>query len=152
MIVEIGHFALVLALIVAVVQGTLPLVGAQRRIEAWMALASWAAIAQFALIATAFLALMYAHVTSDFSVANVFENSHSLKPRRYKIAGVWGNHEGSLLLWVLILSLFGASAAWFGGGLPQTGVADLIGDVVNRYTGFWPAAPGVAQLEGQGGA
>ena len=120
MIVEIGHFALALALIVSAIQGTLPLIGAQRRIRPWMALAPWAAIAQFVLIATAFLALMHAYVTSDFSVANVFENSHSLKPMIYKISGVWGNHEGSLLLWVLILAAFGLAVVFFGGNLPQS--------------------------------
>ncbi len=70
-----------------------------------------AALATFACIAFAFGALTYAHVTSDFSVQNVVENSHSMKPLIYKISGVWGNHEGSMLLWVLILALFGAVVA-----------------------------------------
>src|SRR5215813_11078001 len=72
----------------------------------------------FTLIAFSFAALVWAHVVSDFSVANVFENSHSAKPLLYKISGVWGNHEGSMLLWVLILSLFGAAVWLTGSNLP----------------------------------
>ena len=118
MVVELGHFALVLALMVALVQMVLPMWGAQRGQVALMALAGPAAVVQFLLIATAFGALTWAFVTSDFSLRVVVENSHTLKPMLYKIAGVWGNHEGSLLLWVLILALFGAAAQWFGGNLP----------------------------------
>ncbi|MHA1567991.1 MAG: heme lyase CcmF/NrfE family subunit [Alphaproteobacteria bacterium] len=118
MIVEIGHYALVLALFVALTQGSLPLVGAQTGNAAWMALARPAAIAQFALIAIAFLALMQAYVTSDFSVVNVVRNSHSAKPLLYKISGTWGNHEGSMLLWVLILAAYGLMVALFGRNLP----------------------------------
>jgi cytochrome c-type biogenesis protein CcmF len=120
MIVELGHFALVLALAVAVLQGTLPMLGAQIGDRRLMAMAAPAANAQFLLIATAFAALTYAFVVSDFSVLLVVENSHTAKPTLYKVAGVWGNHEGSLLLWMLALSGFGASATWFGGNLPQT--------------------------------
>ena len=120
MIAELGHFCLVMALVVAVVQASLPLIGAQRGNLSWMALGSWAAMVQFTMIALAFLALTYAYVTSDFSVANVYENSHSLKPMLYKITGVWGNHEGSLVLWVLILALFGLAVVFFGGNLPAT--------------------------------
>ncbi len=118
MIVELGHFALALALFVALVQGTLPLYGAARGDRRLMALAAPAAVAQFALIAAAFAALTYAFVVSDFSVALVVQNSHSAKPMLYKVTGVWGNHEGSMLLWVLILALFGAAVAIFGGNLP----------------------------------
>ncbi len=120
MIVELGHFALVLALAVAVVQSTLPLVGAQKRWSGWMAVAEPAAVIQLLLIALAFGALTYAFVTSDFSLRLVVLNSHTDKPMLYKVSGVWGNHEGSLLLWVLILALFGACAAVFGGNLPPT--------------------------------
>lgn len=126
MIVELGHFALILALMVAVVQTVLPLWGAQSRNAALMALAGPAAVAQFLLIAFAFAVLTYAFVVSDFSLAVVTSNSHTLKPMLYKISGVWGNHEGSLLLWVLILALFGASAAWFGQNLPITLKARVI--------------------------
>jgi cytochrome c-type biogenesis protein CcmF len=119
MIVEIGHYALVLALALAIVQGLAPLVGAIRRDGALMAMAQPAAVMQFLLIGLSFAALTYAYVTSDFSVVNVFENSHSLKPMIYKISGVWGNHEGSMLLWVLILALFGATVAVFSHGMPD---------------------------------
>ncbi len=120
MIVELGHFALVLAFAVAIVQSTVPLFGAHRRWSSWMAVAEPAASIQLILIGFAFSALTYAFVTSDFSLRLVVQNSHTLKPLIYKISGVWGNHEGSLLLWVLILALFGACAAWFGGNLPPT--------------------------------
>src|SRR5689334_4049495 len=102
----------------ALLQSTLPLVGAARGQVAWIALANNTALAQLALVALAFGALVHAYVTSDFSVLNVVENSHSMKPLLYKVTGVWGNHEGSMLLWVLILSLFGAAVAWFGDNLP----------------------------------
>ncbi|MBL8562898.1 MAG: cytochrome c biogenesis protein CcsA, partial [Gemmobacter sp.] len=133
MIVELGHFALVLALGVALLQSVLPLVGAWRRWPAWMAVAEPAAIVQLLLVAVAFGALTYAFVTSDFSLRLVVMNSHTDKPMLYKISGVWGNHEGSLLLWVLILAGFGACAALFGSNLPQSlrarvlGVQGLIG-------------------------
>ena len=120
MITELGHFALILAFLVACVQAVVPLIGAHKRWPGWSAVAEPAANAQFQLTAFAFGALTYAFVTSDFSVALVVQNSHSLKPMIYKISGVWGNHEGSMLLWVLILTLFGAMAAWFGGNLPPT--------------------------------
>ena len=120
MIVELGHFALILAFCVAVLQTAVPLVGAQRGWGGWMGVAGPAAGLQFALILGSFAALTHAFVTSDFSVRLVVDNSHTLKPMLYKVAGVWGNHEGSLLLWVLILALFGACVAGFGGNLPAT--------------------------------
>ncbi|HUZ75776.1 MAG TPA: heme lyase CcmF/NrfE family subunit [Stellaceae bacterium] len=118
MIVELGHFALVLALFVSLTQSVLPLVGAARRHPGMMAVAPAAALASFVLVTMAFAALINAHVTSDFSVINVVENSNTDKPLLYKITGVWGNHEGSMVLWVFILTLFGAAVAWFGGTLP----------------------------------
>jgi len=118
MIVEIGHFALVLAFAVALFQMTVPLVGAQRGWTDWMRAATPAALVQFLLVGVSFAALMHAFVTSDFSVKLVAANSHSLKPMLYKISGVWGNHEGSMLLWMLILTLFGAMVAAFGRDLP----------------------------------
>ena len=120
MIVELGHFALILAFMVSIFQMIVPLVGAQRGNAAWMAVADPAATAQFLLTAFSFAALTWAFVTSDFSLNLVTANSHTDKPLIYKISGVWGNHEGSLLLWVLILTLFGASASWFGANLPPT--------------------------------
>ena len=118
MIVELGHFALLLAFLIAIVQSVVPLVGAHRGWRGWMAMAEPAATAQFLLLAYAFGALTYAFVTSDFSLRLVTLNSHTLKPMLYKVTGVWGNHEGSMLLWCAILALFGAMAAWFGGNLP----------------------------------
>ncbi len=118
MIVEAGHFALILAFVVAAVQGTLPLLGAARANAAWMGLARPAAQAQLLLIALAFMSLTYAYVVSDFSVATVAGNSHTTKPLLYKLTGVWANHEGSMLLWVLILALYGAAVASFGTNLP----------------------------------
>ncbi|WP_372885094.1 heme lyase CcmF/NrfE family subunit [Shimia sp.] len=120
MITELGHFALILAACTAVVQAIVPLVGAHKRWPGWMAVAEPAANIQFLLTAFSFVALTYAFVVSDFSLKLVVLNSHSLKPMLYKVSGVWGNHEGSMLLWVLILTLFGACAAWFGGNLPPT--------------------------------
>ncbi|WP_298562873.1 heme lyase CcmF/NrfE family subunit [uncultured Aliiroseovarius sp.] len=120
MITELGHFALILALGVAVVQTIVPLIGAHKGWNSWMEMAVPAATIQFLLILTSFLALTYAFVTSDFSVRLVTLNSHSAKPMLYKISGVWGNHEGSILLWVLIVAGFGATAAWFGQNLPKT--------------------------------
>ncbi len=120
MIPEIGHYALVLALLLAIVQSVMPLVGAARGNVAWMEVGRPAAYGQLLMVTVAFGALMWAYIVSDFSVLNVAENSHSLKPMLYKISGTWGNHEGSLILWVLMLALFGAAVAWFGGNLPPT--------------------------------
>ncbi len=120
MIPELGHYALVLALLVALAQTVVPLYGAQRGAERLMAFAEHAAYLQFLLLALAFTALVQSYLVSDFSVLNVAENSHSLKPFLYKLAGAWGNHEGSLLLWVLMLALFGAAVALFGGNLPAS--------------------------------
>ncbi len=127
MLVELGHFALILAFAVALVQTVVPLVGAHKGWGDWMAAANPMASAQFALVAFSFAALTWAFVTSDFSVQLVVNNSHTAKPMIYKISGVWGNHEGSLLLWVLVLTLFGASAAWFGSNLPATLQARVLG-------------------------
>ena len=126
MIIEIGHFALILALLVAAAQTVVPAWGAYKRDPRLMAFGESAAIAQVALIAISFLALTHAYVTSDFSVANVAANSHSSKPLIYRISGVWGNHEGSMLLWVLILAVFGAAVALFGNNLPATLRANVL--------------------------
>jgi len=119
MIVELGHFALMLAFVVACIQMVVPLVGAQKGWSGWMAVGEPAATTQFLLILFSFAALTWAFVTSDFSLRLVTLNSHTDKPMLYKVTGVWGNHEGSMLLWVLILALFGAMAGWFGGNLPD---------------------------------
>jgi len=118
MIPEVGHFALILALAVALVQGTLPIIGAARGNHAWMASAAPTAILQLLFVLASFLALVHAYVTSDFTVANVALNSNSAMPMLYKVSATWGNHEGSMLLWVLILAIFGAAVALFGGNLP----------------------------------
>jgi len=120
MIPEIGNFALALALAAATFQGILPMIGAARGNAVWMSISNSAARAQFLLIATSFACLTQAFVVSDFSVAVVASNSHTLKPMLYKISGVWGNHEGSMLLWVLILAVFGLMVAEFGRNLPPT--------------------------------
>ena len=118
MIDEIGHFALALALCIAALQSLLPLYGAARNDNSLMAWARPAACVQFLFVAIAFFALMHGYAVSDFSLANVAANSHSSKPLLYKLAGVWSNHEGSMLLWVFILTLFGAAVAVFGNNLP----------------------------------
>src|SRR5947209_19882335 len=94
MITELGHFALILALFVAIIQSPIPLAGAARRHLGWMAVGRSCALTGFVLTALAMAALMHAYITSDFTVINVIENSHTDKPLLYRITGVWGNHEG----------------------------------------------------------
>ncbi|WP_107496140.1 heme lyase CcmF/NrfE family subunit [Thalassobius sp. I31.1] len=119
MYIELGHLSLILALPVALAQMILPMIGAQRNDAVLMRVAAPAALMQFLLITLSFLALTWGFVTSDFSLQLVTINSHSAKPMLYKISGVWGNHEGSVLLWALILALFGAAAVVFGKDLPD---------------------------------
>ena len=126
MIVEFGHFALVLGVLVAIFQTIVPALGAWRGDARLMQAGDAAAISQLFLILIAFTALTHAYIVSDFSVANVVANSHSTKPLIYRISGVWGNHEGSMLLWVLILALFGAAVAWFGTNLPASLRANVL--------------------------
>ncbi|MES1155815.1 MAG: cytochrome c biogenesis protein CcsA, partial [Pseudorhodoplanes sp.] len=126
MIAEVGHYALVLALGLALIQAVVPFVGARKLDPVLMGVAGPVALAQFAFVAISFGALTACYVASDFSVANVFENSHSAMPLVYKFTSVWGNHEGSMLLWVLILGLFGALVAVFGGNLPAVLRADVL--------------------------
>ena len=120
MIAELGHFALLLALMTSIVQATLPLYGAHRIDRGLMALGSYAGVASFLLVAISFVCLAYSFVISDFSVLLVAENSQIAKPLIYKITGVWANHEGSMMLWVLILVIFAAAIAIFGVNLPET--------------------------------
>ena len=127
MIIELGHFALILAALISVVQVIVPLVGAHMGWRGWMALADPAAVIQMLLVGFSFSALMYSFVVSDFSLKLVVANSHSAKPLLYKISGVWGNHEGSMLLWLLILVLFGACASLFGSNLPASLRARVLG-------------------------
>jgi cytochrome c-type biogenesis protein CcmF len=126
MTVEVGHFALVLALALALVQACAPLLGARIGDGRLMAMGAPTALAGFAAVALAFGALVAAYVGSDFSVANVWENSHSAKPLLYKFTGTWGNHEGSMLLWVLILAFFGALVAVAGRNLPPSLRANVL--------------------------
>ncbi len=136
MIPEIGTFALVLALLVALVQGTLPLIGAQRGVAAWVALARPASATLFLLIAIAFGCLTAAFIGNDFSVLYVAQHSNSRLPLEYRIAGVWGGHEGSLLLWVLMLSLWGMAVAAFSRSLPDDMVARVEGVMGLVAAGF----------------
>ena len=137
MIVEAGHFALALALAVALAQAALPLIGAQRGDATLMAFGTPAALAQALLVAFAFGALTHAFVVSDFSLQVVASNSNSAIPLLYKISGVWGNHEGSLLLWVLILAVFGLAVALFGGNLPPAFRARVLSVQAAVAVGFY---------------
>ncbi|MGB0958763.1 MAG: heme lyase CcmF/NrfE family subunit [Halocynthiibacter sp.] len=139
MFIELGHYTLLLAFAIAILQTILPLIGAQRNQTALMAFGDSAARVQFILIAFSFAAVTYAFVTSDFSVNLVYANSHTDKPMIFKISGVWGNHEGSMLLWVLIVALFGAMASWFGKNLPATLRARVLavqGSIGVAFLGF----------------
>ena len=120
MIVELGHFALILGLMVALFQAAVPLIGAHRGDRQWMAFASPAAMVQGLLAIASFAALTHAYMVSDFSVLNVAANSHSEKPMLYKISGVWGKHEGSMMLWVLILVIYSIAVAGVGRNLPTS--------------------------------
>ena len=136
MIPEIGQFAIVLALCVAIAQGVLPLVGAARGDAAWMGFARPAAQAQFALIAIAYLCLTYAFITHDFSVTYVANNSNSLLPLVYRITAVWGGHEGSLLLWALMLAGWTLAVTIFSRHLPEEIVSRVLGVMGLVSVGF----------------
>ncbi len=118
MIPELGHYALMLALGLALIQGVMPIVGTRTNDPVLIGIAVPAALAQFAFVAIAFAALAASYVTSDFSVLNVYENSNSQMPLIYRLTSIWGNHEGSMMLWVSILAFFGALVAAFGNNLP----------------------------------
>ena len=108
---ELGELALCLAFALSIAQALAGFIGAARNSERVMAMGRGAALGSFVFIALAFFTLMFAYVTSDFSVSAVAENSHTLKPLLYKISGVWGNHEGSMILWLLILGVYSAAIA-----------------------------------------
>jgi cytochrome c-type biogenesis protein CcmF len=120
MIAEFGHFALLLALALSLVQSVVPIYGARRNDASLMSMGPALAIGQFIFVVLAFGALITVFVQSDFTVVNVMLNSYSAKPLAYKVAASWASHEGSMVLWVLILTLFGASVALFGSNLPET--------------------------------
>ena len=127
MIAELGHYALMLALGLALIQGSMPILGTRSGDAVLASMASPIALAQFAFVAVAFGALAVCYVTSDFSVLNVYENSNSTMPLVYRLTSIWGNHEGSMMLWVFILALFGALVAAFGGNLPTALKANALG-------------------------
>jgi cytochrome c-type biogenesis protein CcmF len=136
MIPELGHFSLILALCVALAAGILPLAGAARGDARWMAFARPAALAQFILVAIAFVALAWCFAQNDFSVAYVAQHSNTQLPLRYRIAAVWGGHEGSLLLWILLLSAWTLAVALASGPLPEAMLARAIGVLGLVATGF----------------
>jgi cytochrome c-type biogenesis protein CcmF len=133
---EIGQFALILALLLALVQGTLPIAGAQRGVASWMALARPAAQGQFLFVAVGFACLAYSFVTNDFSVVNVATHSNSKLPVHYRFAATWGSHEGSLLLWVLMLTVWTVAVTRFSRHLPQEMVARVLGVMGLVNVGF----------------
>jgi cytochrome c-type biogenesis protein CcmF len=136
MIPEIGHFSLILALTLAVAQAALPLIGAARGVPEWMALARPAAQGQFVFVAIAFVCLGASFAANDFSVLNVASNSNSQLPLHYRIAATWGSHEGSLLLWVLMLGIWTVAVTVFSRRLPDEMVARVVGVMGLVSTGF----------------
>ena len=136
MIPELGHFALILALLVAVVQGVLPLWGTLNGNVGWQSLARASALMQAALVALAFACLASAFLANDFSVIYVTQHSNTLLPKPYQFAAVWGGHEGSLLLWVLLLAIWSAAVAVFSGSLPLAMVARVLGVLGLVSVGF----------------
>ena len=136
MIPEIGQFALTIALMLALTQATLPLIGASRGNRSWIALAAPTGQAQFIFVTIAFGCLTYSFITNDFSVLNVATNSNSQLPLHYRLAATWGSHEGSLLLWTLMLALWTAAVSLFSRHLPEEMVARVIGVMGIISVGF----------------
>ncbi|MBI3042530.1 MAG: heme lyase CcmF/NrfE family subunit [Betaproteobacteria bacterium] len=136
MVPEIGHFSLILALLLALAQAALPIAGAARRVPEWMALARPAAQGQFVFVAIAFGCLAWSFINNDFSVLNVATNSNSQLPLQYRIAATWGSHEGSLLLWVLMLNVWTVAVSVFSRHLPGEMVARVIGVMGLVSVGF----------------
>src|SRR5919109_1291046 len=126
MIPELGHFALILALLLALIQGTLPLAGAATRNATWMALARPVAQGQALFVIFAWLTLAYSFVSNDFSVLNVATNSNSQLPLQYRFAATWGSHEGSMLLWTLMLGFWTAAVTLFTRHLPEPMVGQVL--------------------------
>ncbi|OYW36378.1 MAG: heme lyase NrfEFG subunit NrfE, partial [Azorhizobium sp. 12-66-6] len=126
MIAELGQYALILALALALVQTVVPAWGAAKGDPVLMAVGGPVSLVLLGFVTFAFGALMALYLTSDFSVVNVYENSHSQMPLIYKISSTWGNHEGSMLLWVFVLAVFGALVAGFGGNLPERLKANVL--------------------------
>ena len=137
MVPEIGHFALILALCVAIIQGVVSLAGAQLNVRSWIAIARPAAQAQSLFVLLSFLCLMYSFINNDFSVKYIAEQSNSLLPTIYRISAIWGGHEGSMLLWVLILSVWSVAVAKFSKNLPDDMVARVLGVMGLVSAGFY---------------
>jgi len=136
MIPELGNFALILALLLALIQGTLPIIGAARGIPSWIALARPVVQGQFVFVAIAFFCLAYSFVNSDFSVVNVAQNSNSKLPLQYRFAATWGSHEGSLLLWTFMLACWSIAVSVFSKHLPNDMVARVLGVMGLVSVGF----------------
>jgi cytochrome c-type biogenesis protein CcmF len=136
MVPEIGQFALILALLLALTQGVLPIVGAARAIPAWIKVARPAAQGQFVFVAIAFGCLASSFISNDFSVLNVATNSNSQLPLQYRFAATWGSHEGSLLLWVLMLNVWTVAVTVFSRHLPEEMVARVLGVMGLVSVGF----------------
>ncbi len=136
MVPEIGHFASVLALLMAVTQAVVPVLGAARGQPSRTSVSRWAGRAQFTLLIIAFWSLAFSFVANDFSVLNVASNSHSQLPTPYRFAATWGSHEGSLLLWTLMLGFWTAAVTWFTRALPAETVARVLGVMGAISTGF----------------
>ena len=136
MIPEIGLFALILALLVAILQCVVPIIGAARNNYSWISIARPAAFAQLLFVAISYACLTAAFLSHDFSVAYVAQNSNSQLPLIYLISGVWGAHEGSLLLWALTLAVWTAAVAWFSRSVPDRMVARVLGVMGIVSVGF----------------
>jgi len=136
MVPEVGQFALILALMLALTQATLPLIGAARGNRSWIAVAVPAGQAQFIFVVIAFGCLAYSFITNDFSVLNVATNSNSQLPLHYRLAATWGSHEGSLLLWTLMLGLWTVAVSLFSRHLPADMVARVLGVMGVISVGF----------------
>ncbi|HRP98116.1 MAG TPA: cytochrome c biogenesis protein CcsA, partial [Rhodocyclaceae bacterium] len=136
MIGEIGHFALILALVLALVQAVVPLVGAWRNRLSLMVVGRSAAQAQLLFLFVAYACLTWVFVNSDFSVRLAASHSHSATPLIYKITGVWGNHEGSLLLWAMMLSVWTVAVTVFSRNLPEAFMARVLGVLGAVSAGF----------------
>src|SRR5437667_6199833 len=136
MIPEIGQFALIIALLLALTQATVPLIGAARGNRSWMAVAAPAGQAQFIFVAIAFCCLGYSFISNDFSVLNVATNSNSQLPLHYRLAATWGSHEGSLLLWTFMLTIWMVAVTLFSNHLPDEMIARVLAVMAVISTGF----------------
>src|ERR1044071_661053 len=136
MIPEIGQFALVLALMLALTQATLPIIGAAKGIPQLIAYARPAAQAQFIFVLIGIGCLGYSFITNDFSVLNVATNSNSQLPLQYRLAATWGSHEGSLLLWTFMLTAWMVAVTLFSNHLPSEMVARVLSVMAIISTGF----------------